>query len=330
MIQTIKPIYLVGPTGVGKSAVAIELARSIHAEIVAADSMQVYCGLDIGTAKPSLQERKRVSHHMLDVIQPEDNFDAAKFVKLASVAVQEIQSRNKTPFIVGGTGLYIKALVDGLFSGPGKNLVIRRRLEEEAVTKGPDALYRRLQAIDPQGASKIPAQNLRRVIRALEVYEISGQPISSLQNQWEKSNDCVCMIGLQRERKDLYERINQRVDDMIQQGLVQEAEVLLSKGIDEKSTVMQAIGYKEITGYLHGTTTLEEAVVKIKQNSRHLAKRQITWFKKDTRIHWFSLSRNETLAETVECILKFLEAADLLDPEPSKNPSKPRSRFGGI
>ncbi len=311
--ESCKPIYLVGPTGVGKSAVALELATQLNAEIIVADSMQVYRGLDIGTAKPSPEEREKIPHHLLDIVDPSEDFDVSKFVKISSKILKEIQTRGKTPLIVGGTGLYIKAMMDGLFSGPGKNLEIRKRLEEEALSKGLESLYDRLSELDPQRAAQIPPHHQRRIIRALEIYETTGKPIGQFQNQWTNPQANVCIIGLNRDRKDLYERINHRVDEMIQQGLVQEAQKLFLKGLRENATVMQAIGYKELMTHFKGLSNIEEAIVLIKQNSRHLAKRQLTWFKKDPRVHWFFLEEESPISKIVQDILKFLTHPPVVD-----------------
>jgi tRNA dimethylallyltransferase len=301
------PIYLVGPTGVGKTSVALDLAEKIDAEIVVADSMQIYRGLDIGTAKPSLEERKRVPHHMLDLVDPLTGFNVAQFVNLAQNTLKEIQSRSHIPLVVGGTGLYLKALIDGIFDGPSKNDQIRKRLEEEAKNSGWQVLYERLKSVDSLAASKIDPKNVRRLVRALEVYEMTGSPVSEFRKQWDFPKSQVCLIGLEREREDLYRRINERVDEMFEMGLIAEVKKLFSQGIEQNHVVMQAIGYKEVIGYLKGKYTLKEVKDEIKKKSRHLAKRQMTWFRKDSRVHWFKFQSDEKSLEMTQRICELLD-----------------------
>jgi tRNA dimethylallyltransferase len=300
------PIYLVGPTAVGKTSVAMDLAEKINAEILVADSMQIYRELDIGTAKPSLEERRRVPHHMLDLVDPLTEFDVAQFVGVAQGILKEIQSRWHVPLVVGGTGLYLKALIDGIFEGPSKNNQIRERLEEEAKNSGWQVLYERLKNVDSLAASRIDPKNVRRIIRALEVYEMTGSPISEFRKQWDFPQSQVCLIGLDREREYLYQRIDERVEEMFERGLIAEVEKLFSQGIEQNHVVMQAIGYKEGISYLKGKCTLNELKDEIKKKSRHLAKRQMTWFKKDLRIHWFKFQPDEGYSEMAQRIFEFL------------------------
>ncbi|MBI1884597.1 MAG: tRNA (adenosine(37)-N6)-dimethylallyltransferase MiaA [Chlamydiae bacterium] len=295
-------LYLVGPTAVGKSAVALKLASKIHAEIIVADSMQVYRGLDIGTAKPTFEERQKIPHHLLDVAEISEEFNVAHFVSLARLAIREIQDRSHIPLLVGGTGLYVKALIDGLFEGPSAHPQIRERLGEEARRSGKEALYDRLKKVDPLAASKMNSNQGRRIIRALEVYEITGSPISSFQTQWNQTRSDVSILGLERERADLYSRIDTRIEMMFEKGLVEEVQSLVAKGLEKNRLVMQAIGYKETLQFLKHELSLEEAKEKIKLNTRHFAKRQWTWFKKDARIRWFHLAPDEE-EEVVERIL---------------------------
>lgn len=299
-------IYLIGPTGVGKTEVSLELAKTFNSEIVAADSRQVYRGLDIGTAKPSLKEQKCIPHHMIDVVEPNQPFDVYQYIKLAYACIEEIHGRSKNVLIVGGTGLYIKALLDGIFKGPTKDESIRRRLEEEAKSVGLTTLYDRLKNVDPKGAQKIDPQNPRRIIRALEVYELTGKPISDFQTQWGNESHPATgdwrlatgdhntlIIGLMRERGDLYARINQRVDQMFEKGLVEEVKNLFLRDGEKNNIITQAIGYQEVITYLRGLSSLDEAKELVKSNSRHFAKRQMTWFRRDSRIHWISIEIQE-------------------------------------
>jgi len=308
--KEIQPLYLVGPTCVGKTAVALELAKIVPLEIIAADSMQVYQGVNIGTAKPSSEEQKAVRHHLIDAVKPSETFDVCLFVKLASAAIEKVQKLKKIPLVSGGTGFYIKALIDGLFEGPSKDESVRRRLEEEGEILGWEALYKRLQKIDAAAAAAIPCGNHRRVVRALEVHEITGRPISSFQNQWVNPRQDVVIFGLERDRVSLRERIGQRVDQMFVDGLVEEARRLLSLGIEKNSTVMQAIGYKEIFDHLRGEISLDEARGLIKTNTRRFAKRQMTWFKKDKRVQWFLCKENEKASVIARRIAASLEIKD--------------------
>lgn len=303
------PVYLVGPTAVGKTAVSLALAPRLNAEIVVADSMQVYRGLDMGTAKPTAEERSQVQHHLLDVVDPGTPFDAHQYLTLAQEAFPAIQKRSKNILVVGGTGLYVKALVDGLFKGPMRNDVVRAHFEEETQSLGLPSLYERLKKIDPKAALKIDPQNKRRIIRALEVYELTGLPISHFQIQWDTPQKEACLIGLYRERSDLYKRIDHRVEIMFTSGLVDEVQTLLSMGLEKHDVVMQAIGYKEVIYYLRRKCTLEEAKESVKRATRHFAKRQMTWFRKDSRIRWVSIEETEEPALTSSHVLDIANAA---------------------
>lgn len=308
LIENAHPLYLVGPTCVGKTAVALALAKILPIEIIIADSMQVYQGVDIGTAKPAPEERKAVRHHLIDAVKPTEIFDVCRFVKLASDAVEEIEGRKKIPLITGGTGFYVKAMIDGLFDGPSKDDNVRRRLEDEGKSMGWDKLYERLQKIDPAAALAIPSGNHRRVVRALEVFELTGRPISSFQSQWDNPRQDVVILGLERERLELRRRIGYRVDEMFKKGLVEEVRHLLEQGIESNATVMQAIGYKEIFSFLRGEISLAAAQDLIKTNTRRFAKRQMTWFKKDKRIQWFFCGENTDAYGTAEEICAYLNA----------------------
>lgn len=302
-------IFLVGPTGVGKTEVALILASKINAEIVSCDSMQVYCGMDIATAKPTKQEQREIPHSMIDIVPVTEEYDVARYVCNAKKAIAVIKEHNKIPLVVGGTGLYVKALVDGLFSGPEKDRKLRNDLEERCQKNGVGELYQELQKIDKDAAKKINIQDKRRIIRALEVYYLTGKPISILQREWGKEGadqESYCLVGLNRARSDLYERINERVEKMFAQGIVAETEELLQHGLRQNRVAFQALGYKEICEFLDGKCTLEETKEKLKQKSRNFAKRQLTWFCKDDRVNWFSIAKDEKPEVTVEMILEFL------------------------
>ncbi|MCK4738585.1 MAG: tRNA (adenosine(37)-N6)-dimethylallyltransferase MiaA [Deltaproteobacteria bacterium] len=292
-----KIIVIAGPTGVGKSSLAVELAQELNGEIISADSVQIYRYMDIGTAKPSLIEREKVPHHMVDIINPDADFSAADFGKQAEDIITDITARGKVPFIVGGTGLYIKALTKGLFTGPGRDDAIRERLINEAREFGREALHKRLMAIDPVSAEKIHPNNIARVVRAIEVFEVSGKPISELHKEHAKNSVGVdeknkrynCLnIALNIERAELYSKIDKRVDDMMEQGLVAEVRGLLKRGYGSHLNSMHSLGYKEIISHIEGGVSLESAVVELKKNTRHYAKRQLTWFRGDKSFKWFA------------------------------------------
>lgn len=292
-------LVIVGPTAVGKTQLSLELAQELTGEIVSADSMQVYRGMNIGTAKPTTAEQQLVPHHLIDIRDPDQVFNAADFVSLAELAIKDIASRGKVPIVSGGTGLYIDALVDGfLFPDSKADPKLRRELRIRA-SKEPDALYKELERVDPQSAERLHPNDLRRIVRALEVYYRTGEPISALQQkaaQAEKPYDPL-FIGLTRNRPELYERINQRVDQMLTQGLVEEVKQLIEHD-PHQPTALQALGYKEIVWYLKGNMSLEEAVEILKRDTRRYAKRQLSWFRRNTRIHWFNLSHEDL--ETVK------------------------------
>ncbi|MDR7481207.1 MAG: tRNA (adenosine(37)-N6)-dimethylallyltransferase MiaA [Armatimonadota bacterium] len=276
---------LCGPTAVGKTALAVALAQHLDAEIVCADSRTVYRGMDIGTAKPSAAARAAVPHHLLDVVDPQETFTVAQFQRLAHAAIADIRRRGKQPLLVGGTGLYIRAVVDDLrIPAVAPDPVLRARLEAVARTRGPEALHGQLQALDPVAASRIHPHNVRRVVRALEVCLATGRPISSQQHRGEPA--AVVLVGIWRARADLYRRIETRVDEQLAAGLLEETRQLLAHGVPLDAPAMQGLGYKELAGYLQGHYDYADAVRLLKRNTRRYAKRQLTWFRKDTRIRW--------------------------------------------
>lgn len=300
-----EPLFLVGPTCCGKSCVAIPLALSVGAEIVSADSMQVYRGMDIATAKPGVEECKKVPHHMIDVVDITEEYDVSQYIESAGKAIRDIKNKGKIPLITGGTGLYIKALVDGLFPGPGRDTEVRNRLEDRIKEEGLSAVHEELKKVDPLSCVKIKKQDKRRIIRALEVYYITGKPISSFQKEWEKKRDCI-MIGIMRDRKDLYTRIDKRVNEMFEGGVVEETKGLLEKGLMQNKTAIQALGCKEVIGYLQNRYDIDEAKRLLKQNTRRFAKRQLTWFRKDARIKWVFAGKDEGTGDILNGIMAFL------------------------
>ena len=287
-------IVIVGPTAVGKSELALQLAQYFPIEIVGADSRQVYRYMDIGTNKPSLAERASVPHHVIDVIEPDEDFSLAMYHQLAIEALRAIQQRGKLPLLVGGSGLYVWSLVEGWkIPQVPPNQKLRRQLEARAEQEGSHSLYQELQDIDPMAAAKINPSNTRRIIRALEIYRTTGQHPSQLQRK-EAPGFPILFIGLTRKRSELYRRIDWRVDKMIQMGLIEEVEQLLKKGYSPSLPSMSGIGYKEIGQFLRGEMTLSEAIDRIKYETHRLARHQYAWFRLgDSRIHWFDTSESE-------------------------------------
>jgi len=300
---------VVGPTATGKSEIGIEIAGILGGEIVSVDSMQVYRGMDIGTAKVMPDERftkdgKEIPHHMLDIADPGENYSVGRYQEEAGEIIKQIHQRGNLPILVGGTGLYFNALVYEYEFAPGnQDTRLRSQLLKEAEEKGSIHLHERLKAVDPAAASAIHPNDTRRIIRALEVYYQTGRRISETTKERKQTFKLVA-AGLYLEREDLYRRIDRRVDIMLQKGLVEEVKQLLNRGIRPDSISMQALGYKEIAGYLSGEYDYDHCVELLKRNTRRFAKRQMTWFKRDKNIKWFNVSdykRKEALVETIAC-----------------------------
>ena len=281
-------IIISGPTGVGKTQTAITVAESLGAEIISADAMQVYRHLDIGTAKPTVEQRRRVRHHLIDVVDPEQPFSAALFKTTAETVIQDLHQKGCPIFGVGGTGLYIKALTQGLFLAQEQDGAIRKRLRQEAETFGLQALYQRLQKVDPGASQRIHPNDTYRIIRALEVHQATGRPISYHQRNhgFRDVHYRTLHIALTLDRNVLYHRINKRVDLMLASGLVEEVRWLLDQGYSSTLKSMRSIGYRHVAGYLEGHVTWDKMVRLFKRDTRHYAKRQLTWFKTNPEIHW--------------------------------------------
>jgi tRNA dimethylallyltransferase len=288
--ETKNLVVIIGPTGVGKSAVAILLAGEFEGEIINCDSMQVYKGFDIGTDKPPLSERRGIPHHLLGIAEPSTQFTAAEFARLAREAIEDILQRGKLPFVVGGTGLYLSALLEGLFPGPGKDAALRRSLEQEAEEKGLESLRRKLEAVDPTYAAKVGEKDKVRIIRALEVFYLTGKPLSEhFANTSSSLEDFhLIKIGLELERGEMNKKIEERVDRMFERGIVREVEFLLARGVAPDCPPFRALGYKHVLQALEKKISLEEARSRTKLDTRHYAKRQMTWFRKMKDITWFS------------------------------------------
>ncbi len=301
-------IVLLGPTAVGKSALALTLAQSAGGEIVSADSRLVYIGMDIGVAKPSPAERALVPHHLLDIVRPDQTLSLAGFQRLAYAAIDGILRRGRLPLLVGGTGQYVSAVIDGWSIPEVKpNPALRAELEAYAEQQGPQALWNRLHHHDPDAATRIHPHNVRRVVRALEVFLESGQPISAQQRR-NPPPYRILQVGLARPRHDLYARIDARIDHMLAAGLLDEVRGLLAAGVDRRCPAMSGLGYRQIVAYLDGESTLEEAVTALRRETRDFARRQDVWFRKYNReAYWFDMT--ETPAETIiEFVRHWLES----------------------
>jgi tRNA dimethylallyltransferase len=279
---------ILGPTAVGKSALALEIAQKIDAEIISADSMQVYRGMDIGTAKPSLTERELVPHYLIDVVKPDEAFSVADFLAGAELAIRKIQSRKKSALIVGGTGLYLKALFDGYNFPTATDPEVRQRVKEEIESSGTEKIHQKLKKIDPTAAGRLHPNDLKRIGRALEVFYQTGRPISAQQEKIKLPYSYE-ITGLNMSRERLYKKIEARIDEMIEKGLIKEVKKLLAAGYKRDLTSMQALGYKETIDHLDGCYSFDEYVNLLKQRTRNFAKRQMTWFRAFKNVSWQEL-----------------------------------------
>jgi tRNA dimethylallyltransferase len=295
------PILLAGPTAVGKSEIALPLAEKVGGEIVSVDSMQVYRGLDLGTAKPSPGDRARAPHHLIDVVELSEPFDAAKFATLAGRAVAEIQSRGRVPILCGGTGLYFKAFLEGLGEAPSADAALRAELEAIPLAD----LLRELAGRDPVAYEKIDQKNPRRVIRAVEVIRLTGKPFSRQRADWATQNSKLKIknsFAFTRPTADLHARIERRVDEMFRHGLVAETEQLLKRGLAQNKTAMQALGYRQVVEHLRGERSLKETIELVKIRTRQFAKRQMTWFRGQMKLEWIELNARAAPETAVEFI----------------------------
>lgn len=297
-------LVLVGPTAVGKTNLSLDIAERFGCEIISGDSMQVYRRMDIGTAKASEAERRRIPHHMIDIHDPDDPFSVAEFQERARSLITEIHARGKLPFIVGGTGLYIESVCyDFRFSEAGSDDLYREQLRVFADVHGDEALHDLLKAADPISSERIHPNDRRRTIRALEVKHLTGVSLSEqLAGQTKQSPYETCLIGLTMDRALLYNRIERRIDEMVEAGLVEEVRQLLAEGCSRDLVSMQGLGYKEMAGYLEGECTLAEAIELLKRNTRRFAKRQLSWFRRMKEIHWVELADGTNFPEHLQII----------------------------
>ena len=305
-------VCIAGPTASGKTALAVALAKEVNGEVVSCDSMQVYKGMDIGTAKPTVEEMEGIPHHMLSVAEPDEDFSVSRYCEMAAPIVDDIVARGKVAIIAGGTGLYMDSLVRGNAFAPFPSTGVREKLEAQADAEGMEAMLRWLESIDPEAAARLHLSDRKRIIRALEVYLETGETITAHNKKTQAipPRYTPLWLGLDfAQRSDLYHRIDLRVGLMLQMGLIEEIRALLDAGIPEKTTAMQAIGYKEFIAALEGKCTIEEAADQVRQSSRRYAKRQLTWFRRNPAIHWLirtpEQKSSEILAQARQCFREF-------------------------
>ena len=294
-------IIILGPTAVGKTDISLELASSFGGEIVSADSMQVYRHLDIGTSKPTREERERVPHHLIDIVDPDGKFNAALFHGLADGIIGRLQGK-KSVFVVGGTGLYVRALTGGLIEGPGPDEELRKSYRNELEREDPETLYERLRELDPRAAGRIHPHDTVRIVRALEIAELTGEPISEKQGQhgFREARYDYLKIGLYRDREELYRRIDDRAAQMVESGLVDETAKIIDMGYSDKLKPLQSLGYRYFIQYIKGEATLEEALRSMQRDTRHYARRQMTWFRGESNIVWFHPDEAASLKERID------------------------------
>jgi tRNA dimethylallyltransferase len=300
-----KLLAIVGPTASGKSELAISLSIRLHGEIVSADSRQLFRFLDIGTSKPTKEDRINVPHHFIDICDPDQEYNAGKFGIDARKTILEIASRSKQPILAGGSGLYVKAVIDGFFEGPGQDPEIRSALESRLKSEGARTLLNDLLRVDPASASLMEASKPRRIIRALEVYHITGKPLSEFHKEQSTTPPFeTVQIALDWERTRLYDRVNKRVDLMLSCGLVKEVKALLDRGYSPSLNALNTVGYKEVFEYLKGSTSYDDMVEIMKRNTRRFAKRQLTWFRRDKRIKWLKVDEGISLLQITDAVVR--------------------------
>ncbi|HLZ33828.1 MAG TPA: tRNA (adenosine(37)-N6)-dimethylallyltransferase MiaA [Nitrospira sp.] len=302
----LKPLVaIVGPTAVGKSRIAIEVARHFATEILTADSRQVYRGMDIGTDKPPKETWQGIPHQLIDLVNPDESFNAGLFRRHAVEAIERLHDRGRLPLVVGGTGLYVRTLLQGLCKAPPADPAVRAQLRDEARAKGHDHFYARLATVDPVAASKLHPRDTSKVIRALEVYQLTGRPMSEFQQQhgFAERPFSALVIGLNRDRGSLYRRIEDRIDSQLAKGLVQETRQLLDQGYRRDAAALKGLGYRQVAAHLAGEYDQTEMVRRFKRDTRHFAKRQMTWFRREPGITWLTVEESEPLEQTVDRVI---------------------------
>ena len=302
-------VVLLGPTAVGKSRIAVQVAKVFGTEVLTADSRQVYRGMNIGTDKPTLEERQGVPHRLIDVADPDESFNTGWYRRLALEEIDRAYRERRLPFIVGGTGLYIRTLVRGLCSAPEADPVVREALQQLSRDEGPGALYAELSRIDPATASRLHPNDESKIIRAVEIYRLTGRPLSALHQEhgFQEAPFTTLLIGLQRDRAILYRNIEQRIDWQLAHGMVEETRALLDRGYGRQLGAMKGLGYRQVGAYLCHEYDYDEMVYRFKRDTRHFAKRQMTWFRKETGVVWLSIEGQEVLEQTVGRVVALIE-----------------------
>ena len=302
-------VVLVGPTAIGKSRIAIEVAQALGTEILTADSTQVYRGMNIGTDTPSEEDRRRVPHRLIDLVEPDEPFNAGEFRRQALREISRLYEKSLLPLVVGGTGLYVRALLNGLWTGPPSDRTLRRKLEEEVRARGGESMYQELGRVDPVTASRLHPRDTVKVLRALEVYRQTGVPLSKAhETHRERATPFRALVlGLTMERAVLHQRIDQRVDVELAKGLIDETRTLLTKGYSRDLVSMKSLGYRQMAGYLEGEYSFDEAVRRLKRDTRHFAKRQMTWFRKEPGLTWVEVQPEESVQSVSQRVVALIE-----------------------
>ncbi len=303
-------VVLVGPTAIGKSRIAIEVAQALGTEILTADSTQVYRGMNVGTDTPSEEDRQRVPHRLIDLVEPDEPFNAGEFRRQALREISRLYENGLLPLVVGGTGLYVRALLNGLWAGPPSDRILRRKLEEEARARGGESMYQELSRVDPATARRLHPRDTVKVLRALEVYRQTGVPLSKAHEAHRERATTpfrTLILGLTMERAVLYQRIDQRVDVELAKGLVDETRTLLEKGYSRDLVSMKSLGYRQMAGYLEGEYSFDDAVRRLKRDTRHFAKRQMTWFRKEPDLTWVEVQPDESVRSVSQRVVTLID-----------------------
>lgn len=308
--QEIRAVAVVGPTASGKTALAIALARRLDTEIISVDSMQFYRGMEVGTAAPTAEEQAAVPHHFVSFLNPDEQYSAGAFARDARAVMDDLHARGRIPVVAGGSALYVTALLDGLFEGPARDEAIRTRLKHQAETQGVPALYARLREVDPGYAEIVLPNDLRRIVRGLEVWEITGRPMSELHAEHRRETEPVpsLYVGVEHPREALYARINARVDRMIDEGLLDEVQRLIDAGYEPAIARLKSLGYRELAAYLRGEQTLDAALEQMKMFTRRFAKRQLSWYRGDERVRWLPVAEFPTAEAQADEVMRWLQA----------------------